>query len=335
MRKKKIKAIALLSGGLDSIIASRLIKDQGIDVTCIYFSSPLWSSDEKEKNFIKEVKKQNDFEIKIIPVGDEYIDIIKNPQYGWGKEINPCVDCKIFMLKKAKKIMEEMKASFIITGEVIGQRPMSQHRSALNYIEKNADVKGILVRPLSAKILPPTEPELKGLIDRNKLIDISGRSRKIQNEYAQKLNIKTFSSPAGGCLLTQKVYAGRLRDLLAHEENIIMKDMELLKYGRHFRYNDSKIIVGRNKEENKKLKNFQTKNDSLFETEKFPGPVSLLLNNDDNDAVRSTAELTFLYSDSPVDNAEVRMEKEGNISFITFTKKLSKNDIFKYNLSNS
>lgn len=331
---KKIKAIALLSGGLDSIIAARLIKDQGIDVTCIYFSSPLWSSDEKEKDFIDELKKQNDLEIKVVPVGDEYIDIIKNPQYGWGKEINPCVDCKIFMLKKAKKIMEDMKAIFIITGEVVGQRPMSQHISALNYIEKNADARGILVRPLSAKILQPTEPELKGLIDRNRLVNISGRSRKIQNEYARKLNIKTFSSPAGGCLLTQKIYANRLRDMLDHEKNITMRDLELLKYGRHFRFNGSKIIVGRNKDENDILKKFQTKNDALFETEEFPGPVTILLKNHDEDTVRFSAELTLLYSDCPDNIANVRMEKKGSISYLSITKKFTKNDIFKYNLSN-
>lgn len=334
MEKKTTKAVALLSGGLDSILAARIIMEQNIEVICLYFSSPFWSNSEKEEKFLKKVKTENGFDIKIIQVGDEYIDIIKNPKYGWGKGINPCVDCKIFMLKKAKKVMEEIGASFLITGEIIGQRPMSQHKSALNYIEKHADVKGILVRPLCGKLLPITKPEENGLIKRENLLGITGRSRKIQNMLAKKYNIKTFSSPAGGCLLTQEVYAKKLRDLFNHNEGNTMEEIELLNYGRHFRYNKCKIIVGRNKKENEYLKSKKNMGVYIIELDdNIPGPVTLLLGEDNREALDFAIQLTLLYSDLVEKKANVKIEKNCEIFKVEAICNLTKNQCSKYNIA--
>ena len=248
MNKKK--AVALLSGGLDSILAIRIIMEQGIECIGIYFSSPFWSDLKKEENLIKKISKENNFKLLIVPVEDDYIEMIKKPKYGWGKGLNPCIDCKIYMLKKAKNIMEELDASFIITGEVLGQRPMSQHRNALNSIEKQSELKGKILRPLSAKNLEPTDVEKDGTVDRAKLFDITGRTRKKQLELIKIFKINEYSSPAGGCLLTDKIFSKKLQDLFDNDKNIKMNDIILLKYGRHFRYNGNKIIVGRNQEEN-------------------------------------------------------------------------------------
>lgn len=329
----ELTALALLSGGLDSIIAARLIMGQGIRVIGIYFSSPFWSNEDKEKYFISDLAKQSSLEIAIEPVGDAYIDIIKNPGYGLGKEINPCVDCKIFMLKKAKDLMKKYNASFLISGEVVGQRPMSQHKSALNYIEKNADVRGILVRPLSAKLLPPTEPELKGLINRDKLEDISGRTRKRQNELAKKFGLTAFTSPAGGCLLTQKVYANKLRDLFEYNDKLTMKEIELLNYGRHFRYNKSKIIVGRNEKENNFLKNKKNKDDYLFEIPDVSAPTTLLQEEKNDTAVKFAADLTLLYSDLNEKEYDVVLTSDNSTKIIHASFNMNKDEVSKYNLS--
>lgn len=332
---KKPKAIALLSGGLDSIIAARLIKEQDIEVICIYFSSPFWSSEEKERELIKKITEENCLDLKIINLGDDYLEIIKNPEYGYGKGMNPCVDCKIFMLKKAKEIMENLNASFIITGEVIGQRPMSQHKSALNYIEKRAEVRGILIRPLSGKILPPTNAEIAGLINREKLLDISGRSRKQQNMLASKLGITKFSSPAGGCLLTQKVYSKKLRDLFEYSNNVTMKDILLLNYGRHFRFKNSKIIVGRNSKENDILKKEKSNNSLVLEiADNIPSPVTILSGNKDKEAIDFAAQLTILYSDANKSRAKVQITDQKDCYYIDVELKITKESCFSYNLSN-
>jgi len=331
--KNKIKAIALLSGGLDSILAARIIADQGIEVTGIYFSSPFWSNEEKEKIFIKEVEEQNNFKIIIKQVGDEYLEIVKNPLHGWGKNINPCIDCKIFMLKKAKEMMESSGANFIVTGEVIGQRPMSQHKGALNLILKETGLDGLLVRPLCAKNLPATIPEDKGWIERVKLYDAAGRSRKVQFMLAKKFKIDKFTSPAGGCLLTEKKFAPKLMDLFKHNENPTMHDVELLKYGRHFRYKNNKIIVGRNKIENNILQIKKNNNDYEFEVPDCGSPVTILQGDKNNDSIILSAQLTALYSDNNENKVQVKYKDEKNIINYINIDQINKEDVLKYNLA--
>jgi tRNA U34 2-thiouridine synthase MnmA/TrmU len=330
---KKTKAIALLSGGLDSIIAAKLIINQGIECIGVFFSTPLWSNYEKEKTFFKQIMEENNFEIKIIHAEDDYIDIIKNPKYGWGKNINPCIDCKIYMMKKAKKLMEELNADFIVTGEVLGQRPMSQHIRAFNLIEKEAGLAGKIVRPLSAKILPLTEAENEFLIEKNKLEDIQGRSRKIQYELAQKFNIKTHGSPAGGCLLTEEKYAKKLKDLFTYDEKPNMNDLSLLKYGRHFRYKGIKIVVGRNSSENEEIIKFNKSDWYLIDVPNYGSPVTLLQATDDPEILNFACQLTVYYSDCKLDEALVKYTKNNNEKFINIVGRLSKETVNKYNIA--
>ena len=329
---KKIKAISLLSGGLDSILAARVIMEQGIDVTGVFFSSPFWSSSEKEDNLIKKAAEENGLKVMIVPVGNDYLEIIKNPEHGWGKHINPCIDCKIYMLRKAKKIMEEIGASFVITGEVLGQRPMSQHRNSLNLIEKESGLKGKLVRALSAKLLDPTEPELEGILNREKLVDISGRARKMQYELAEKYNVKLYSSPAGGCLLTEKIFEARLKDLFEYNKKATIDDVVFLKYGRHFRYNDSKIIVGRNQIENEFLIKNKNDDDLVFEVPEIGSPNTLLQGNKSEKVITLAAQLTALYSDSKDEKVEVVFGEKKLSENITISQ-ITKEEANRYNIS--
>jgi tRNA U34 2-thiouridine synthase MnmA/TrmU len=332
MNKKR--AVALLSGGLDSILAIRIIMEQGIECIGIYFTSPFWSDAKKEENLIKKISNENNFELLIIPVENDYIEMIKKPKYGWGKGLNPCIDCKIYMLKKAKKIMEELDASFIITGEVLGQRPMSQHRNALNSIEKQSELKGKILRPLSAKNLEPTDVEKAGTVDRTKLFDITGRTRKKQLELVKNFKIIEYSSPAGGCLLTDKIFSKKLKDLLDNNRSINMNDITLLKYGRHFRYNGNKIIVGRNEEENKILLKIKSKDDYIFEVPDCGSPDTLLQGKKDKDSIEFASKLTALYSDCNEKEVNVKYGNDKKLSNTMIVEQINKKEVERYNIAN-
>jgi tRNA-specific 2-thiouridylase len=209
---KKVKALALLSGGLDSTLAAKLILKQGIDVVAVNFVTPFCLC-KKGGCGATEAAKQLGVPLKVVNVGDEYLKMVRKPKHGYGRNMNPCIDCRIFIVKKAKKYAKEVGAAFIFTGEVLDERPMSQHSRAMKIIEEESGLKGKILRPLSARLLPETDIEKKGLVDREKLLDIRGRSRKPQIKLAEKFNIKDYPCPAGGCLLTYREYANKLRDL--------------------------------------------------------------------------------------------------------------------------
>ncbi|MBE9504841.1 MAG: hypothetical protein IME96_11765 [Proteobacteria bacterium] len=252
------KAIALMSGGLDSTVAVKLIVEQGIDVVALNFKSPFClcdgSKSEGCKSHAVAAAEQFDIEIKTLHKGLDYLDIIKTPKYGYGSAINPCVDCRIFTFKSAKKYMEETGASFIITGEVLGQRPMSQRRDPMFLIERESGLEGLILRPLSAKLLPPTLPEIEGIVDREKLLSIQGRSRKEQIKVADDYKIEDYPCASGGCLLTDKNFGKRMSDAFNHKENLGWSDVKLLTMGRHFRLNETvKAVVGRNEDENRRI----------------------------------------------------------------------------------
>ncbi len=291
-----MKALALLSGGLDSTLAVKLIQKQGIDVVAVNFAS-LFHVYGKDERSAAEVAEQLKVPLKIITLGEDYLEMLRNPKYGYGKNMNPCIDCRIFMLEKAKKYAEEVGASFIFTGEVLNERPMSQNKRALRRIEKEAGLEGKILRPLSAKLLPETEAERKGLIDRQKLLDIRGRSRKKQIELAKELGVKDFPCPAGGCLLTYKEFALKVKDLFEHKKKVETRDVSLLKIGRHFRFRENKIIVGRNESENKQLEKIKGKNDYLFEVPDCGSPITLLQGPKTKEALKKAAALTLRYSD--------------------------------------
>ena len=274
-RRNKTTALVLLSGGLDSILAVKILQEQYVKVTGISFVSYFFSSELGEKT-----AKQLKIKHKIFDFSDEHLDMVKNPQRGYGKAINPCIDCHILMLKKAKTIMEKEYFNLVATGEVLGQRPMSQNMQALNLIEKESGLKGYLLRPLSAKLLEPTILEKEEVIDRNMLLNISGRSRKIQINLAKKYGIKEYSTPAGGCCLTDKQFAVRFKNMLEHWPNCDGNDVRLLKLGRHFWNKHNLIIVGRNEGENKEINKLKKKKDVIIELDKFPGPTILIRGKD-------------------------------------------------------
>ncbi len=296
-----MKAVSLFSGGLDSIMASRLIADQGVDVEALYFKSVFWEKEAKsaDRKMLDEAASQAHVKLHIIEAGRPYFEIVKNPVYGYGKNLNPCIDCRIFMMKKAKAYMQKHKASFLITGEVLGQRSMSQHKPVLNRIEKQSDTQGIVVRPLSAKLFKESVPEENKWVERSKLFAIQGKSRKTQLRLAKKLGIKAFLNPAGGCLLTDKGFSDKMRDLIQHKKDFTENDVKLIKSGRTFRISArAKLAVGRNEKQNRCLLGMAKEKDYIFLTRDIPGPVGIGRGLFDRDAVKKSAGIVARYSDS-------------------------------------
>jgi len=305
-----IKAVGLFSGGLDSLLAIRLIQEQGIEVTAVSFCSPFFIANDEKKKKLEETARKNRFKIEFITLGKDYLKIVKNPKHGHGKNINPCIDCHAFMIRKAKAYAKKMGAKFVFTGEVLDERPMSQNIQSLGLVEKESGLKGKLLRPLSAKLLPETEAEKKGFVDRARLLSIRGRSRKPQFELAERFGIKEFETPGGGCLLTNIEYANKLRDLFKHKRNVNENDLKLLKIGRHFRAGKNKIIVGRNEKDNKQLLQLKHKSDLVFEAKDVMGPITLLQGKADKKAIELAASLTARYSDSDKEEVVVKYGKD-------------------------
>ena len=305
---QKTKALALLSGGLDSTLAVKLILEQGIDVEAMNFVSPFCLCG-KSGCGAAGVAKSFHVPLKIVNVGQDYLRIVRKPKHGYGRNMNPCIDCRIFMLKKAKKYAKETGASFIFTGEVLDERPMSQHFKAMKIIEEEAGLKDKILRPLSAKILPETYIEKQGLVDRQRLLDIQGRSRKKQIELARTFSITDYPCPAGGCLLTYKEYADKVRDLFQHKKRVTLKDISMLKIGRHLRFEESKIIVGRNDSENKALTEMKSSVDYFFEVPGCGSPITVLQGEKTKEAVEKAAALTAYYSDNKNEKVTVRFGK--------------------------
>ncbi|MDH4163096.1 MAG: hypothetical protein OEW15_10460 [Nitrospirota bacterium] len=272
------KAVALISGGLDSILAARVVMDQGYEVTGLYFTSAFSKAFGHEQNtHAARVSEETGIALRIIDLGQEYIDLIRDPRHGYGKNINPCIDCKIFMLQKARSVMEELGSPFIITGEVLGQRPMSQRRDTLNVIERDSGLRGRILRPLSALVMPPTQAELDGLVERSRLLGFSGRGRTAQFKLAERFGIRGFSAPAGGCLLTDENFSEKLRDLFQEQERVIPLDIRLLTVGRHFKVSPGvRIVLGRDRRENEVLAEIASPGYHLLEPFDFMGPAAIL-----------------------------------------------------------
>ncbi|MCM8804062.1 MAG: tRNA 4-thiouridine(8) synthase ThiI [Candidatus Omnitrophica bacterium] len=266
----KKKAIGLISGGLDSILALQIVKEQNFEIIGIFIKTPFLSNfgEDTIKN-LQKVSYEMDFKFLVIDIKEDYIEIVKNPEFGYGKNLNPCIDCHIYMLKEAKKIMEIENALFVFTGEVLDQRGKSQNLNALKIIEEKSSLKGRLLRPLTALNLPPTEVEKNGIIDRNLLLGIKGKDRKLQLYLAEKKNLKYYQTPSGGCLLTDPSFCNRLNDLFKNSENINLNDCYILQIGRHFRISpDTKLIITRDQIETKKIINFCNKDDFIIIGEK-------------------------------------------------------------------
>ncbi len=273
MMEKRKKAIALYSGGLDSTLAIKLIQNQGIDVIAVHFYTGFCITETKRRRGEKKpdgthymnpalkYAAKYGFRLEIVDISEDYFEIVTNPKYGYGSNINPCIDCRAFMYKKAKELMDQFDADFIISGEVLNQRPMSQHLKAMKIIEREAGVEGLVLKPLSAKVLPPTIPEIKGWVDREKLEGIVGRSRKRQLQLAKQLGIDEYEQPAGGCCyLTDENFARKYLETIAVENRITREDLYLLTIGRHFRLpTGTKVVISRNEGEGNFIKGLKNK----------------------------------------------------------------------------
>jgi len=301
----RVKAVSLFSGGLDSILATRLILNQGIDVVAFNLKTLFGVSKKDGVSEAEAAVLQLGVPLKVVSADREYIRMLRNPKFGYGKNFNPCIDCKIFILKQAVKFAREVGADFLFTGEVLGERPMSQHGPALRLIEKEAGLKGKLLRPLSAQLLSETLVEKRGLVDRSRLLGISGRSRRPQFQLAKEFGITVFPSPAGGCLLTCEEYAKKLCDLFEFKKFVSVADVELLRFGRHFRFGVNKIVVGRNEVENKVLMSSKGRGDYCFELPDIVGPITILQGVKSRVAVECAAQLTAFYSDAKTEKVKV------------------------------
>ncbi|MBI4846255.1 MAG: tRNA 4-thiouridine(8) synthase ThiI [Candidatus Omnitrophica bacterium] len=304
--KKKVYAIGLLSGGLDSMLAVKLLLEQGIEVTGISFMTPFFGPKMANK-----AAEKLGIELIVKDITERHLEIVKNPPHGYGKTMNPCIDCHALMVNIAGQIMDEQGVDFIFTGEVLNERPMSQNRRSLDVVAEMSGYKEYLVRPLSAKLLEQTKPEKEGLLNRGLLMDIQGRSRKLQFELAAKYGIEEYPNPAGGCLLTDKNFSLRLKDLFQHNPDPVLRDLNLLKVGRHIRLNEkSKLIVGRNEQENREIEKSFSAADILLSAEHIPGPVCLLLGEKLESLVERAAHVCAAYSDAEEgQSCQIRLKK--------------------------
>ena len=280
----KTKAVGLLSGGLDSTLAAKLMQEQGVEVCAVNFTSSFCTCTPKKAGCaaaVTAVKGLGGVSLKQIALRDEYLDMVKHPKHGYGSQMNPCIDCRIMKIKKAGEYMKKIGADFMFTGEVLGQRPMSQHKQAMQMIAAESGFPEYLLRPLSAAHFEPTVPELEGWVDRNKLLAITGRSRKTQISLAAEKGIRDYPCPAGGCLLTDKNFSERMRDYFIFTKNPSMGDIPLLKTGRHFRLeNGDKVIVARNENECNVLRNLWIESDHFLVPFDFSGPTVILQGTD-------------------------------------------------------
>ncbi|MBU1262940.1 hypothetical protein KKH65_03240 [bacterium] len=311
-----IKALILLSGGLDSSLVVGMMLKQGIETEAINFVTPFCTCTRGSgcRLAAKTAAEKFGIPLRVFNIGREYIEIIKNPKYGYGKNMNPCIDCRILIFKKAKEYMKKAHASFIVTGEVLGQRPMSQHLKAMKIIEEESGLSGLVLRPLSAKLLEPTLPEKNHWVNREELLNIFGRTRKPQMQLAEVFGLKDYPCSAGGCLLTDPAFAKRMKDLLKFTKTPTLNDIQLLKIGRHFRLSEElKVIVGRDEQENKRLLTLSKEKDIKLTTEGDKGgPVTIIRGKANQEDVVSAVAICARYSDDK-GRCGIRVMPEGRV----------------------
>lgn len=303
-----VRALGLCSGGLDSILSALVLREQGIDVTWVTFDTPFFPPAKAKK-----AARTHGISLITRDITPVYLEMLKDPPGGYGKNMNPCKDCHALMFRLAGEIMREEGYDFLFSGEVAGQRPMSQTKNSLRYVEKRSGFDGHILRPLSAKVLPETLPEKEGLVDRERLLGLSGRSRKPQIALAEKFGVKEYPSPAGGCLLTDGGFSKRLRDLFAHTDSVTKVDLNLLKNGRQFRLNPgAKLIMGRNRRDNEQIVRYAGEGDYLrIHCLDYPGPTGLLPKDADGKSIRQAAAILVGYTKAPA-GAEVEVAVAGS-----------------------
>jgi len=303
---KIIKALGIFSGGLDSMLAVVILRQQGIEVTALTWTTPFFGAE-------LAVKSAATLKVPLLveDLLERFLPLLDKPPHGFGKGLNPCVDCHTLMLREAGRIMEARGFDFLFTGEVLGQRPFSQHRGALELVARGSGYGDLVLRPLCAQLLKPTLPEGEGWVDRDRLLNLSGRGRKRQLALAAELGIGEFPAPAGGCLLTDVGFARRLRDLMDHREPLTRANLELLKWGRHFRLGPAtKAIVGRNQRENEKIEGLVKPADLTLRVRDYPGPLVLVPGGGEAPDLPAAAALCASYSDAP-EGAQVEVTIQG------------------------
>lgn len=315
-----MRALALYSGGLDSTLAIKIMMSHGIEVTPIGFVTPFYSPD------VDYGSKTPKVPVIRIDITEEFIDVLLSPPHGYGKNMNPCIDCHTLMIRKAKGLLDKYDAKFIITGEVLGERPMSQNKWALKEVERSAGAEGLVVRPLSGALLPPTIPEEMGWIKREWLYDISGRKRNRQLELARLFNIEEYKTPAGGCLLTDIQFSKRLKFLIGIKGKPNREELELLRIGRHFYIDGSWFLIGRNDRENRLLRNSKIWR-YMFFTIDYPGPTGIIV---EGKLVETAIRVLVRYSDAPKDiPVRVRVLVSSGESYITESVSLDEEEVEK------
>ncbi len=299
-----MKAIVLLSGGLDSTLAARIMQDFSLELIALNTASPFCLCNHTSSSGCfhgtAQIAKELGIRLVVVDVSGELIELVKKPKHGYGSNMNPCIDCRILLFRKARELMEREGASFIITGEVAGQRPMSQKSRTMELIDNEAGLTGFVVRPLSARILEPSVPEQKGWIDREKLFAISGRGRRDQMLMAKKFGINDYPCPSGGCLLTDPGFAKRVKDLMRYGD-LCLSEVRLLKVGRHFRLSAGcKLVVGRNQQENESLEGLAGERDYIFRPpDEVAGPVALGRGTFDDGLIQRACSIVCRYCDLP------------------------------------
>lgn len=291
----RIRALGLLSGGLDSALAARLLLEQGLEVVGLHFESPTAC-----RSDVRALARELGIRLEVRPKGEEYLAVLRHPRFGYGRHMNPCADCRVFMFRRGRDHLAEFGARFLFTGEVVGQRPMSQQRDRMDRIDRESELEGLVLRPLSARLLPETEPERKGWVDRARLLAISGRARHEQLALARRFGLAHYGSPGGGCLLTDAGYSLKLRDLLEHEPDANLGDVALLSIGRHIRLGPAlKVVLGRDAVENARLAGLRTAGRWTLEPEDFAGPTALVCGVRDAHALEQAAALIARHARGP------------------------------------
>jgi tRNA U34 2-thiouridine synthase MnmA/TrmU len=298
------------------MLAALVLMDQGVEVVGVCFASPFFGAAKA-----REAAAQLHIALREIDLSEKFLPLLYRPPHGWGRGHNPCIDCHILMLREAGALMEGEGCDFLFTGEVLGQRPMSQNRGTLTLVARESGYSELVLRPLSAKLLKPTQPELLGWVDRERLLDISGRGRKRQIALAQEYGISKYPAPAGGCLLTDPGYAARLKELLKHQETVSPRELELLKWGRHFRLpGGAKAIVGRTHRENEAILELAAPGDLILKLQDYPGPKVLIPGGATENAAQEAAALAAAYGDAPTDaQVTVIVQENHNTRLIHLT----------------
>ncbi len=328
MEKREHRCFALFSGGLDSMLAVAFMQRLGYDVIPIFFKTPFFGPTKA----LKAAKSVN-AKLMIVDVTDDYLEMIKKPRYGFGKNMNPCIDCHGLMFRRASLLMKEYNVDFLISGEVLGQRPMSQRKDAMNSVAKLSEVKDLLVRPLCQKLIRDTLPVREGWVKKDEMLDIQGRARYRQIAMAEEYGIKEFESPGGGCLLTDMSFSKRLSDLMKYDL-LDRNSLEFIKVGRHFRINENlKIIVGRNNNDNEQMGKL-VENEIVLKTPDKPGPLGVLAfsSQPSVEEIRLAASLLLRYNNKVDDEAEVHYGKNFELENTIVASKMEPNEVKKYTL---